>query len=132
MDPQARQKAPTEEKNYITNRQEFKLALRKKAIYDIITSKRSQIQSIKGYNLSLRSKRYKYHTKRCWVCGSPDHFKVDCPIHREKKLKKLVNELEKRLKIMEVNVHIQKKNQKKRERKKRRNSRRKRKRSIKG
>ena len=118
MAPQVRQKAPTEEKDYITNRQEFKLALRKKAINDIITSKRCPIQSIKGYNLSLRSKRYKYHTKRCWVCGSPDHFKADCPIHREKKLIKRVNELEKRLKIMEENIHTQKKNQKKRERKK--------------
>ena len=106
MDPQVRQKATKEEKNYITNRQEFKLALRKKEISDIITSKRSPIQSNKGYNLSLRSKRYKYHTKRCWVCVSPNHFKADCQIHREKKLIKRVNELEKRLKIMEVNVHI--------------------------
>ena len=88
MDPQVRQKAPKEEKNYITNRQEFKFALKKKAINDIITSKRSPNQSIKGYNFSLRSKRYKYHTKRCLVGGSPDHFKADCPIHQEKKLKK--------------------------------------------
>ena len=125
MDPQVRQKTPTEEKNYIANRQEFKLALRKKEINDIITSKRSPIQSNKGYNLSLRNKRYKYHTKRCWVCISPDHFKADCPIHREKKLIKRVNELEKRLKILEENVYIQKRTKRRERGKKRRNSRKK-------
>ena len=121
MDISKRQKAPTEEKSYLADRQEFNLALRKKKISSMLSSKRNPSQSIKGYNLSMRQKRQKRHKniiKRCWVCGKPDHFKADCPIHKKNLLIKRVDELEKKIQILEENLHIQKKNQKKREKKK--------------
>ena len=83
MDILKRQKAPIEEKeekNYLADRQAFKLALRKEKINNTLSSKRNPSQSIKGYNLSRRWKRHKYIIKRCWVCGKPDHFKAECPI----------------------------------------------------
>ena len=118
MDISKRQKAPTEEKSYLADRQEFNLALRKKKISSMLSSKRNPSQSIKGYNLSMRWKRHKNIIKRCWVCGKPDHFKADCPIHKKNLLIKRVDELEKKIQILEENLHIQKKNQKKREKKK--------------
>lgn len=118
MDISKRQKAPTEEKNYLADRQAFKLALRKEKISSMISSKRNPNQSIKGYNLSMRWKRHKSIIKRCWVCGKPDHFKADCPIHMKNQLIKRVVELENKIQILEENLHTQKKNQKKREKKK--------------
>ena len=42
-------------------------------------------------------KKRPYKKKRCWCCGSINHLKIDCPVHKEKQLLLWVEELEKRI-----------------------------------
>ena len=115
MDSLSRQEAPTEKGEYSSPWIETKLLLRKKEIEKIIWSKRTQNQSILGYNLSLgRRKRYR-RKKKCWVCGSVDHLKAECPVHRKSLLRQRVAELEARIQKLEVLINIQNINRKKRD-----------------
>ena len=119
MDSIARQEAPTEKGEYSSPRIETKLLLRKKVIEKIIWSKRTPNQSILGYNLSLRRRERYRRKKKCWVCGSVDHLKAECPVHRESRLRQRVAELEARIQNLEVLINIQNINRKKRDKKKR-------------
>ena len=65
--------------------QEFRLKLRKERIEEALWAKRNPIKSIKGYDLGKYAHKRK-HKKRCWVCGSYTHLKVDCPIQEKNKL----------------------------------------------
>ncbi len=104
-------------------RTETKLKLRKKKLCEILKSKRTISNPIKGYNLSLCNKKHYYHKqykfkkKRCWYCGSKNHKKLDCPVLKEKQFWKLLTELEQRISVIEQELHIQKKNSLKRQRK---------------
>ena len=62
MDPtkSKRQNIPTLEEN---QRQEFKLALRKKKIQEALWTTRTQFQSIKGYDLHKCARRHKFKKK---------------------------------------------------------------------
>ena len=113
MDSLARQEAPTEKGEYSTPRIETKLQLRKKELNKIIWSKRTPNQSILGYNLSLRRRKRYRRKKKCWVCGSVDHLKAECPVHRESRLRQRVAELEARIQKLEVLINIQNINRKK-------------------
>ena len=116
MDPteSKRQNIPTLEEN---QRQEFKLALRKKKIQEALWTTRTQSQSIKGYDLHKCARRHKFK-KKCWVCGSKTHLKIDCPIQEKNKLKLRVAELERKVADLTEALQIQLKNKKKREEKK--------------
>jgi len=120
MDFTKRQEAPTERNEIFSQRTSFKLQLRTKTIQEIIWRKRNPSQSIRGYDLSLRWRKYKRKQRKCWVCGSPDHIKAYCPVHNQSQLRKRVTELEERILELEEALHIQNKNKKKREQKKRR------------
>ena len=119
MDSLARQEAPTEKGEYSTPRIESKLQLRKKELNKIIWSKRTPNQSILGYNLSLRRRKRYRRKKKCWVCGSVDHLKAECPVHRESRLRQRVAELEERIQNLEDFINIQNINRKKRDKRKR-------------
>ncbi len=116
MDPteSKRQNIPTLEEN---QRQEFKLALRKKKIQEALWTTRTQFQSIKGYDLHKCARRHKFK-KKCWVCGSKTHLKIDCPIHEKNKLILRVAELERIVTDLTEALQVQLKN--KREEKKKR------------
>ena len=118
MDSLARQEAPTEKGEYSTPRIESKLQLRKKELNKIIWSKRTPNQSILGYNLSLRRRKRYRRKKKCWVCGSVDHLKAECPVHRESRLRQRVAELEERIQNLEDFINIQNINRKKRDKRK--------------
>ena len=120
MDFIKRQEAPTEVKEINTQRTNFKLQLRTKSIQEIIWSKRNPSQCIRGYDHSLRRRNHKKKQKKCWVCGSPDHLKAHCPVHKQSQLSQRVTELEKRIQELEELLHIQNKMKKKRDQKKRR------------
>ena len=114
-----RHEAPTEKKEYLTQRIKTKLHLRKELINKIIMSKRNPNQSIAGYDLSLRRRKWNKRKKKCWVCGSKDHLKAECPVHRESRLRQRVAELEERIQKLEESIQIQRNNRKKRDKKKR-------------
>ena len=118
MDSIARQEAPTEKGEYSSPRIERELLLRKKEIEKIIWSKSIPNQSILGYNLSLRRRKRYRRKKKCWVCGSVDHLKAECPVHRESPLRQRVAELKARIQNLEVLINIQNINRKKRDKKK--------------
>ena len=111
-----RQKIPTQEENI---RHEFKLALRKKKIQEALWIKRTHTQSVKGFDLHKCARRHKFK-KRCWVCGSKTHLKIDCPIHEKNKLILRVAELERIVTDLTEALQVQLKNKKKREEKKKR------------
>ena len=124
-DFQKRQDCPA--LDYIQPRLDFKLSKRKEKIQEILWEKRNPPETIKGYNLRLCWKKRPYKKKRCWCCGSINHLKIDCPVHKEKQLLLWVEELEKRITQMEEALHVIQKNRAKREERKKRRKRRKKK-----
>ena len=63
-----RQNIPTQEENL---RQEFKLALRKKRIQEALWPKRTQPQSIKGYDLHKCARHHKFKKSVGFVGQKP-------------------------------------------------------------
>ena len=100
MDILKRQKASMEEKEEKLSSRWTRIqnSPQKEKNQQHVIRKRNQIQSIKGYNLSMRWKRHKYIIKRYWVCGKPDHSKDNCSFNFENLLIKWVIELEKKYK----------------------------------
>ena len=117
MDAIVWREKPTEEINL---RVENKSKQRTKALQEVLWQKRNpqiKIQSIKGYDLSKCYRRKKFKLRRCWICGSTSHLKINCPVHRESQLKIRVIELEERIQEIEAAILNQRNNKKKRDRK---------------
>ena len=102
MDAKVRRETPTEKTN---PRVKNKLIKRTKSLQKVLWQKRnlqSKFQSIKGYDLSICYHGKKFKLRRYWICGSTNHLKIKCPLHRESKLKKRVSELEESIQEIEA------------------------------
>ena len=100
----------------INLRVENKSKQRTKGLQEVLWQKRNpqiKIQSIKGYDLSKCYRRKKFKLRRCWICGSTSHLKINCPVHRESQLKIRVIELEERIQEIEAAILNQRNNNEK-------------------
>ena len=116
MEPKKENRQNTPSK-IMREKQEFRLAFRKKKIEEVIWAQRYPTNPIKGYDLTKYSRRHHFK-KRCWLCGAYNHMKVDCPLQEKNKLRARVAKLERKVSELMEALKTQMKNKEKRLKKK--------------